>query len=35
MLQRAITNTLETNEKTEDHSKNIGDMKKNQIEILY
>lgn len=34
MLQQAIMNTFETNEKIESLNKQIGDIKYNQIEIL-
>ena len=34
MLQKAITNTLETNGKTENFSKEMEDIKKNQMKIL-
>ena len=34
MLQEAITNTLETNGKTENLRKEMEDIKKNQMKIL-
>ena len=34
MLQQAITNTLEINEKTECLSKEIENIKRSQVEIL-
>lgn len=34
MFQQTITNIFETNKKIESLSKEIGDIKKNQMEIL-